>query len=224
MDRWFSLEKIPGLVAMAPTWQEAWGSQFTAFQRLCLQEAPSFATTFTCPKNCGCRHSVIHRHDQTGAVAICRCNPPSCPDIVLTLADITPLQIDTPKLGRALCTALALAPKPATMAQPHTAQFGSWSPEAIPAILTIQSDHPTFRRVVAELAAELRQPFALFAPTATYLDAPSKAHLQDFGAAFFPLETTVELTPDGTLRPLRQSAELFACLTPGNNAAPAAEQ
>ena len=65
------------LVALPATWQEAWGHEFAAFRTLCLQSTASFATAVRCP-DCGCLHSVIHRHDHTGAIGIRRCDPPDC--------------------------------------------------------------------------------------------------------------------------------------------------
>jgi hypothetical protein len=58
----------------------------------------------------------------------------------------------------------------------------------MPAILTIQVQRSVFRRAVAELAAELRQPFMLFAPTSDFLDAISQS-LENHGAAFFALNS-----------------------------------
>src|SRR5580765_1183169 len=50
------------------------------------------------------------------------------------------LQLDTAGLGRALSEALGLARRAAESPLPATRQIGCWSAEAVPAILTIQSD------------------------------------------------------------------------------------
>src|SRR5690348_4076753 len=46
------------------------------------------------------------------------------------------------------------------------------------------------------------------------LDASCQAMLENSGAAFFPLATTVNLTPTGVLTPTRSPAELFARFRP----------
>ena len=140
----------------------------------------------------------------------------------MTIEDITPLDVNRARLGRALCKALLLNSKTAEFGLPFTTQIGSWSANAVPAILTILPDHEAFRRVVPDLVATLNQPFILLAPTANHLDARSLAHLSRVRAAFFPLETTVTLTGEGALlgldaaetrrRVLRSQYELEAIL------------
>lgn len=120
-------------------------------------------THIPCPASCGCSHFVIVRHDRASAVAVCCCNPSNCPDIPLTMEDVTPLELDWRKLANAITTAFGLTPTVASLAPPATLQVGSWSPQAIPVILTIQSDPQDFRAAVSELAAQLRQPFILSA-------------------------------------------------------------
>lgn len=167
-----------------------------------------------CPSDCGCDHLIIRRHDGDGAVGVCRCFSPCCPDIPLTRPDITTLEVCQTRLGHALCTAFGFDSRYADLPVANTFQFGSWSSDAVPAILTIQVQTPHFRRAVAELAAQLRQPFILFAPTSDFLDAPSKSILENHRAAFFDLQTNVILTDHGTLQPTRVPGELFARFTP----------
>ncbi|HEY5914435.1 MAG TPA: hypothetical protein VJA21_27920 [Verrucomicrobiae bacterium] len=198
---WSCLENIPDLVALPATWQEAWGHEFAAFRTLCLQSTASFATAVRCP-DCGCLHSVIHRHDHTGAIGIRRCDPPDCPDIILTLPDITLLEVNLARFGRGLCVAFGFDSKTAEFPLPHTAQFGAWSARAVPAVLTIQRDQLVFRRVAADLAARLARPFMLFAPTSAHLDAEVRAAFETHGTAFFTLESSVVLEADGTLQAL----------------------
>jgi hypothetical protein len=211
---WFSLEAISGLVALETVWQQMVGDRFSAFNTLCLQRATWQVLSIPCARGCGCNHSVIRRHDGAGAVGICRCQPSACPDIALSQIDITPLEVSRPRLGYALCKAFGLASRQADLPTPGTFQFGSWSTAAVPAILTIQVQNSVFRRAVAEVAAQLRQPFMLFAPTSDFLDAPAKSILENYGAAFFGLDTHVILTANGTLQPTRPPGELFARFTP----------
>jgi len=60
----------------------------------------------------GQNHGGPHAHyddkvatGQRSITARCRCDPPTCPDLTLTLADITSVQLNRPKLGRAICKA-----------------------------------------------------------------------------------------------------------------------
>jgi hypothetical protein len=201
---------VSGLTTFRSDWQSLAGAQFPALKLLCLKDSTLQPGEYPCPKNCGCSHRILRRSDGTGAVAACHCDPPNCPDFELTIEDITPLELDRPKLGRALCRALLLNTKPADLGLPYTTQIGSWSANPVPAFLTIQTDEGVFRRVVAELVATLNQHFILLAPTGDHMDAHSAAHLARVKAAFFPLETTVTLKPDGTLVAARPPEQLFA--------------
>jgi len=218
-QRWRSLELIPGLVALPPAWQEAWGDQFAPFKTLCLHPATWTVVSVPCERNCGCSHSVIRRHDRTAAIGACRCDLPECPDIPLTIEEITPLKVNRQKLGRSIARALGCQPKWLSLAPHFTAQIGFWSANAIPVLFTIPSSPEEFRQTVAGLAACTPEPFILLAPTATYVDAKSTKLLRRAGARFFPLESTVALRADGKLEPLRD----FSFKTGGAQPEPAAE-
>lgn len=207
-------QSVPGRVATESEWRRLIGARFDSFYSLCLQLSSFQVHTVRCPRGCGCDHLIIRRHDGDGAVGVCRCGPGRCPDIPLTRPDITTLEICKTRLGHALCKAFGLDSRYAELPVPNTFQFGSWSTDAVPAILTIQVQSPHFRRAVAELAAQLRQPFILFAPTSDFLDAPAKSILENHGAGFFDLKTNVILTDHGTLQPTRAPGELFARFTP----------
>jgi len=181
---------------------------------LCLEPSSYQVHSVRCPRRCGCDHLVLRRHDEAGAVAVCRCQEPLCPDIPLRSSDLATLQVSRPRLGHALCRAFGLAVRHADLPVPNTFQVGSWSTDAVPAILTIQVQHSVFRRAVAELAAILRAPFILFAPTSDFLDAPAQSILNNHGAGFFPLDTHAVLTDQGTLRSVHPPGELFARFTP----------
>jgi hypothetical protein len=211
---WFTLEAIPSLVATETVWRQRVGADFPAFKSLCLQLSSLQVRHVPCPRDCGCDHLVLHRHDGAGAVAACRCNPPVCPDLPLTRPDITTLEVCHTRLGYALCQAFGLNLRYAELPVPNTFQFGAWSTDAVPAVLTIQVQRPYFRRAVAELAAVQRGRFMLFAPTADFLDAPARAILENYGAAFFDLQSHVILTEHGTLHATRPPGELFARFNP----------
>jgi len=141
-------------------------------------------------------------------------DPLACPPTSLTTADLTPLAINWPKLSRALCKALGLDRKAADFGLPATHQIGSWSADAVPVILTIQNEPRDFLFVTGQLAARLRQKFILLAPTSRLVTAAAQEILANTGAAFFPLETTVTLTPNGTLHAIKTPGDLFAKFTP----------
>ena len=214
MKTWVSFQSVPGRVATETDWRQLTGARFDSFKALCLQPSSLQVHTVVCPRDCGCNHLILRRHDGSGAVGVCRCSPPACPDIPLTRPDITTLEVCQTRLGHALCNAFGFDSRYAELPVGNTFQFGSWSTDAVPAILTIQVQTPHFRRAVAEVAAQLRQPFILFAPTSDFLDLPSKSILENHHAAFFDLQTNVILTDHGTLQPTRVPGELFAQFNP----------
>jgi hypothetical protein len=244
MSPWQFLERIPGLIAVPAAWSSEIGEKFTAFNTLCLQPDDWQVQSYPCPRECGCWHRVILRHDflaasraahltpapapttdqskttldfgprtldSAAAVAVCRCDPPKCPDLSLTLAEITPLKLSWTRLGRELCRALTLTSKFTELAPSNTVQIGSWSSDAVPVILTIQNEHDELRDAICELGMRLYQkPFILLAPTSNLLTAPCHEYLATAHAAFFALENIVTLTDHGTLHPTRPPGELFA--------------
>src|SRR5579859_3224841 len=135
---WASLEQLPGLSALPSVWQALTHDNFPALKTLCLDTSPQPAVLFPCPRNCGCAHQIIPRHDLTAAVAACCCEPPVCPDINLTIEQATPLRVNRPRLGRAIAKALHCQSKPADLGLALTSQIASWSTAATPVILTIQ--------------------------------------------------------------------------------------
>ncbi|HLH53240.1 MAG TPA: hypothetical protein VKY92_06445 [Verrucomicrobiae bacterium] len=214
MQTWYSFQAVPGQVATEAEWRLLTGDRFGALQALCLQPSRFQVQTVWCPHGCGCEHMIVRRHDGQGATAVCRCHPPCCPDIPLDMAKITALEVCNTRLGHALCRAFEFNERYAELSAPNTFQFGSWSADAVPAILTLQVQAPAFRRVVSEVVAQQCEPFMLFAPTSDYLDAPAKSLLEHHRCAFFDLQRHVVLTERGTLQPVRPPGELFARFTP----------
>src|SRR5437016_5714790 len=109
---WHCLEAIPGLVALPDIWIAWTDEDFEPFKTLCLQASARLATYIPCPRLCGCDHFIFIHHDRTGAIAVCRCTPDTCPDVALTIAEITPFQLSWSRLGRALRKAFDLDSKP----------------------------------------------------------------------------------------------------------------
>jgi hypothetical protein len=232
MNVWQALESSRGLTAIVASWRERLGEQFDEFKDAFLQLAAGVPKGMPCPRGCGCTHEIVAREEcgvssvegrkkteadrrEAGPLAICRCDPPNCPDILLTPDDIVLLELSWTKLARALCHAFALDYKPADLGLLNTRQIGSWSADAVPVILTIQHERRWFRTVLLELLARLRRRFILLAPTAKNIDAVSHELLASSDGAFFSFDATVTLTAEGSLR-LRGAVpgELFARFSP----------
>src|SRR5439155_487310 len=80
-------------------------------------------------------------------------------------------------IARALRKAFDLDSTTSDLGIPNTIQFASFSADAVPVILTIQIDIPSFRRAISELVASINAPFILFAPTSDQFDARSQSLL-----------------------------------------------
>ncbi|HEV2394189.1 MAG TPA: hypothetical protein VG146_17690 [Verrucomicrobiae bacterium] len=219
LNPWHALEEIPTLSAFRHQWRKRIGGDPVPLEALCLQPSQWRPTLHLC-QSCGRNHQIILRYDGSGAIAVSTSQTSPCPDIELTKEQITPLEVSWTRLGRALCKALGLNNKFARLQPPETVQFGAWSSDAVPAILTIQNSLSEFRSSVAQVAALLRRPFLLFAPTSDLLDAPSQTILQNYGAGFFPLDATVTLDAQGNLTPRQPPERMFIRFTPERDKSP----
>jgi len=213
MAPWQTLDSIPGLIALPAIWQRRLGHDFPPFKNLCLQIRAMLTAHFPCTVQPGIIRDVVRQPDGS-FIGVCRCELRECDDIPLSVEDLTPLEVNWNKLGRALCKALDFDSKPANLGIPNTIQFGSYSADAVPAILTIQTDSHVFRRVVAELVATLNGRFILFAPTSDHFDARSQSLLARVKAAFFALDAHVVLTSHGTVHSRTPPGQLFASFRP----------
>ena len=211
---WHAFDAIHLQNALPETWQELLADNFGPLKILCLKQAQHPATQIPCPKNCGCFHRVLHRHDATGAIAICRCMPANCPDFPVTLEQITPLQVNAPRFARALADAFACQPAFSETPLPATFQFGTWSTDSVPVILTMQTNHQDFRTVASELGFRQGRPYILFAPTTALQTTVSQELIAHAKAALFTLDSTLTLRANGTIASTRDPAELFAQFTP----------
>jgi hypothetical protein len=212
---WLSLEAIPGQCAVLPVWRDFTGEDFEAFRTLCLDVSDRTTCLFPCPWAPICAFRIV-RPAIPGAPIIghCETRPPQCEDVIFSETDILPLQVNWKKLARALCKAFGLDSRFSTLRLPGTFQIGNWSADNVPVLLAVQS-RPTFQhQAVCELVASLNQKFILFTPTAGMMDVPSLQMLTRVHAEFFPLDTNVILTPNGTLHPTKTPGELFANFRP----------
>jgi len=167
---------------------------------------------YPCPNDCGCAHEVLPADDQT-FTAVCRCESWNCDDLALTLDQILPLELNWPRLGRALATAFGLQLKFAGLNPPQTCQVGSWA-DAVPVLLTIPLNTAGLRRTILELSARLRCPFILLASTATHMDAAGHELLAGAGAGFFSLAAHLPFAPGRPLHPVQSPGQLFARFNP----------
>lgn len=236
---WPALESTRGLTSVAACWRQRVGEQFEPFRTAFLQRAPGVPKGMPCPRGCACTHEIVVQREfpspnpigrgargegQLSTInsrpstftALCRCDPPNCPDIPLTAEDVVLFELSWNKIARALCHVFALDHKPADLGLLNTRQIGSWSVDAVPVILTIQHEPCWFRSVLLELIARLRRRFILLAPTAGNLDAVCVELLESANAGFFALDASLALTEPGTLRltGARAPGELFAKFTP----------
>ena len=237
---WSALEQMPGLNAIPAVWTSLMGPVFEILKALLFRKRPEPARACFCEK-CYCAHEVMPRSAEplvsssaqpakpaepppdsaTSAlaplVAVCRCESGSCPDIPLTPADIEIWELNWSSLGRALCRALGLDPRSAELPLYNTRQIGSWSADAVPVFLTIQTEPEDLRWAIAELVARLQNPFILLAPTATHFNANCCELLTHVKAGFFALDSIVLLTDHATLRPIKPPGKLFAQFNPQPN-------
>ena len=203
----------PRLTAIRCTWAEHLAADFESFTTLCLDPEDRFVESYPCP-NCSCWHRVVPRHDRTGAIAVCRCDPPAMPRFPTLDRGNHPPPTQPPQARRHIARALGIDRKPSPPLLFNTAQIGAWSADAVPVLLTIQNDYAPFCNVIAQLGVRLKRPFILLSPTAKLLNTCSIELLAHTRSALFPLETTVTLTPAGTLVASKSPGILFAQFTP----------
>src|SRR5512133_3094031 len=208
---WAGLE-LGRLADVSAVWRTRLGRQWAAFQAAFLERTRELASHYPCPRDCGCAHEVVSEGD--AFVAVCRCEPWNCDAFALSAEDLAVWRLSWARLGRALCAALGLDPRPGAVDLPRTRQVGSWSAAAVPVLVTIPGGGAPLRAVIADLSARLRRAYILLAPTSRHLDAAGIELLSDAGAGFFDLESIVAFGPDVALRPLRAPGDLFARFTP----------
>jgi hypothetical protein len=212
---WSALAVVAEQSALPAMWESLLGPSFASFKNVFLEPAGSMTGLVPCPLNCGCYHMTVPRHDGAGAIAICRCIPPRCPDIPLTIEQATPLFLNRARLARALCRVLDCHRVSSELAVGHCVQIGAWSADAVPVILCLRTDAASFRSAIPELAMRLGRAFILFAPTPAHMTAACYELLADAQSLFFALANTVSMSlHDGRLYPLKTPGELFAPLTP----------
>jgi len=201
------------LAAVPAKWRELANGHYDAMHKAFLRTTDQPAFSYPCPLECGCAHEII-RHDSGRIVAVCRCEPWNCDDIPLEPADTMLVELNWPKLGRAIASALDCDVANCTALGAGTFQVATFGGAGLPVVLTIQQDRAGFAGVVAQLVATLKERFILLAPTNRFYDAHSQALLKGARAGFFSLESILDLTPAGKLTAQKTGGELFSPFLP----------
>lgn len=212
---WSALESERALHGTALDWLRAMGDHFQPFKAAFFRKQRKSADTIFCEK-CFRHHLVVRLESPPDLLAF---DPGTdedfhCPDFAVTPADVSVWELNWIRLGRALCQALGLDCRFVWLNLLNTFQIGSWSADAVPVILTIQSQRSGLRLIVSDLTARLRQRFILLTPTNRNFDAQIQELLGNVQAAIFPLDATVALTENGVLQPRVRPGELFSRFTP----------
>ena len=84
---WPVLESLYGLSAVTAEWRSQLGPHFAGFRNSFLVRTAQAATSYPCPRQCGCAHEIVH-HSSTEIVAVCRCESWNCDDLRLLPHDI----------------------------------------------------------------------------------------------------------------------------------------
>jgi hypothetical protein len=191
---WAALESVPGGSALYTTWSHQLGPDLETFTALFLRAKSTEPAQFVpCPWKCGCFHKIVPQDNGT-LHGLCQCDPPTCGAYTVLPAERVTWELDRPKIGRALCRAFGLDFKIAQLGLYHTIQIGSWSVDAIPAILTLPASQGEFLHTLTLLIARLNRPFILFAPTARHFGLAPKELLATLGAIFIPLDSHLNLS------------------------------
>jgi hypothetical protein len=214
------LEKIPGLAASAFEWRGALGETAPAAMRF-LKPTGGFAAAVRCPHGCGCAHEIVSvEPGRRAAVCVCE-NAGGCDDFEPATRELEILELDVPRLGRDIVTALECRPAFTRLPPPRTWQIGAWSAVAVPVVLTIQAHPADLRRVAIDLSARLRSAFILLTPTAVAIDASLLEVLAASQSAVFALNNLLRLPDSGRLEPTRTPGAVFRAFT---TAAPELEE
>jgi hypothetical protein len=210
---WKCLDHIQGLAGVPALWRSWLGGEFDTFAPAFLEKRAEPAASHPCAQECGCAHDLVERSDGS-FVAVCTCEPWNCDDFAVTPEEAALLELNWPRLGRAICKALECDYRETELHLPLTRQIGSKFAHAVPVVLTIQNDRDEVRQAVAGVVAHLGRPFILLGPTGRFLDANSIGLLHGARAEFFDLDSNVTLLPGGTLQARRSGGELFARFLP----------
>jgi len=210
---WPCLENIRALANVPAMWGCWLGNDFEAVERAFLERSPTPAMSYPCAQQCGCAHRLVARTEGS-YVGVCTCDPWNCDDFVVPQAEAAVLELNWSRLGRAICKALDCDYRETAMPLPFTRQIGCKFANAVPVLLTIQSEREEFRQAVAGVIARLGRSFILLGPTTRWLDADTLGLLHSARSEFFDLESQLTMLPTGAFQAHKTGGELFAKFLP----------
>ena len=210
---WECLDNIYGLGGVPALWRSWLGGEFATFERAFLERRAEPASSYPCPQECGCAHDLVERADGS-FLAVCTCDPWNCDDFAVLRDEAALLELNWPRLGRAICKAFECDFRETDLHLPLTRQIGCKFANAVPVVLTIQNGRDEFRQGVAGVVAQLGRPFILLGPTSRFQDANSLGLLHVARAEFFDLASHVALLPGGMLQARKSGGELFSRFLP----------
>ena len=212
---WAFLEIAGGVGAVTQSWKKRLhDGEFEPFRQAALRRLPNPATQYPCPRGCGCAHRVVRYPDNAGVVAVCHCDPCRCDNIPITEKDLVLYAPDLATIGRSVVRAFGFHAREKEVGIFGMLQIGAFTDQAIPVILSVQSDRRSFAARVCEVVARLRQKFILVAPTATFMDSTTQSILAGVGALFIPLDASVRLTAAGALQTVKPPLEILEPIVP----------
>jgi len=210
---WQCLEVLADGNYVAAEWAKLSGKHFATLRSTFLRDTQKRSRFIPCPHGCGCEHEIVERAGGR-LVGVCQCEPWNCEDFSVSTTDATLLTFNTAKLGRALCKAFECDAQETKLRPPRTWQIGTKFSNSVPVLLTIQNERASFRHVVSELSARLRQQFILLAPTSRLMDTVSREILEASKAGFFDLESNINISAIGGLSAKLPPGKLFQAFAP----------
>jgi hypothetical protein len=210
---WQCLEVLADGNYVAAQWAKLSGKHFAPLRSTFLRDTQKRSRFIPCPHGCGCEHEIVE-HAGGRLVGVCQCEPWNCEDFSVSTTDATLLTFNTAKLGRALCRAFECDANETKLRPPRTWQIGTKFPNSVPVLLTIQNERASFRLVVSELSARLRQQFILLAPTSRLMDTVSREILEASKVGFFDLESNINISAIGGLSAKLPPGKLFQAFAP----------
>jgi hypothetical protein len=216
---WDWMQRAP-VEATRHEWNRRLGTNFERVTAAVLRRTERDARWMSCPEQCCGGHRLVPQHDG-GFLAICNDDEPMCEDVRITDDEGREWEMDFPRLGRMVARALELAPRDVEMESARCRQIGTFSGTGLPVVMVLPASTREFRESLTQACVRLRERFIVLAPTGRFMDVTCHALLKSAKAGFFDLESLLCLESEGTLRPLRRVAELFAPYPPTTAAAAA---
>lgn len=203
---WQTLEDVPSCQAVPAEWRARLGEEHEAASAF-LRPTDGRATSHPCISHpdCGCYHDVVV-HCPDDIIAVCHCGR-GCEPFALQQSDIAILEVDRPKLDRAIARAFGLfEERTGATGLPGTTCIGQYSfsvRSRFPVYLIIRQESDEFESVAYRLVSRAESSIILTAPTRELCSAHTEQHLLARKSAFFALSENLTLGDGGRLIPHR---------------------